>query len=523
MKKLLVFDADGVIFDTVMPKLDNLATVLSKEAGVDFKTARERYIDMAGKPYRDVISTILKESNAKGDVEELAKKVIELDRKIPPKAFADAKYALEKLKRIGYKLALSSGASTEETEFKLQKTGLRNYFDVVLGSENRQVPGMDLEHKKGAGHLYVIKEKLRLSEGEMGEAHFIGDGRADMQIARENGMRGIGVQGLFNHEQLKEAGAHDTVKDLLQLVRLLGQGTRQIKLVRRGERIELRPTTNIGGEIATHGGGLLYLAHDRSTGKNFVIAPKRSDNPKIMYPGAISTFSGWSASEPKDITMVREGAEEFVIERDGKPYTTPAVLISNNGVDIRDYLFGKGKPVPAFAGAHYPILYGEDLERRKKGELIDIKSKPRHFDAIGLAYFEVDDISKYKFRDGESRRNDDGSRTPLDRPIMVMDLDEFAREKGLQKPAVFHQTVRKGGARVQETKDFINVDDFSPTVRAVREVMLQRKTDLSKMLERARKAFRGWQELTHGAERPKARDESRAQNEARRLRERRIR
>ena len=26
MKKLLVFDADGVIFDTVMPKLDNLAT-----------------------------------------------------------------------------------------------------------------------------------------------------------------------------------------------------------------------------------------------------------------------------------------------------------------------------------------------------------------------------------------------------------------------------------------------------------------------------------------------------------------
>ena len=109
-KRVLIFDADGAIFNTVEPKLHNLAGLLNKRCGVDYQTAYDRYASLAGMKIEPIIETILTENGAKGDVPKLAEEYNALDNKIKPKAFPDAKFALKELKNLGYTLVLSTSA-----------------------------------------------------------------------------------------------------------------------------------------------------------------------------------------------------------------------------------------------------------------------------------------------------------------------------------------------------------------------------------------------------------------------------
>lgn len=147
MQKSVIFDMDGVIFDSEQAIVDlwvelakeenipNIKDTIMKCIGINENATEQVMFEAYGQdfPYRELKKIISKRYHEKYD-----------DGRLPMKPFV--KELLEHLKGQGYKMAIASSTKSPTVIMQIKAANIYEYFDVVIGGEmvSRSKPNPDI-------------------------------------------------------------------------------------------------------------------------------------------------------------------------------------------------------------------------------------------------------------------------------------------------------------------------------------------------------------------------------------------
>lgn len=157
MYKAIIFDMDGVIFDTEGFYYQRRKTFLdSKGISIEHMEAKE----FIGGNLQQVWQKILSENEHVGQADTFHQEYEDYKAKHrAPYAqiiFPEVRQALADLKAAGLKLALASNTQKKDVLFALESASILSYFDIVLGREDvdKPKPQPDI-YLKAAGLLGI--------------------------------------------------------------------------------------------------------------------------------------------------------------------------------------------------------------------------------------------------------------------------------------------------------------------------------------------------------------------------------
>lgn len=210
--KYIIFDMDGVIVDSE-PVIMKAALGALKIGGI--KASKEDFIPYIGAGEEHFIIEPCK----RADKAELTEKLMDemflnFERNIKEmKVFPSAKPLIEKLKNLGYTLALVSSAAERKLMASLKAAEIDpSVFSVILS-------GSDVTVKKPSPDPYLLAaDKLCANPAE---CLVIEDAISGVKSAKSAGMRCSAVTTSFSEEQLKAAGADYIVEDIRDILSLL--------------------------------------------------------------------------------------------------------------------------------------------------------------------------------------------------------------------------------------------------------------------------------------------------------------
>ena len=187
LPKVLLCDLDGTLIDS-MPTLADLATeVIEERYETPRILARELYLATCGLPFVKQLEEIFPEDprNAEASADFEARKPARCGGiKMP----AETRRALEEMRDMGVKIAVSSNNGTDNVDAFARGAGFK--FDLVLGY------GGGLA--KGRTHLDATSRQFGASRQEM---LFIGDSLHDGEIAEREGIPFVGLATTFSPER----------------------------------------------------------------------------------------------------------------------------------------------------------------------------------------------------------------------------------------------------------------------------------------------------------------------------------
>lgn len=187
--KAVIFDMDGVIFDTERLYLEVWQEVF-KEYGYELK--KELYCTCMGKG-RKKVKEIYKQNFGTGlPIEEMYEiKDERLDRRIETEKTLlkkGVKETLIYLKVNGYKVALATSARRDRTERDLKRFEIENFFDFI-------VTGEEVENSKPNPEIYL--KAMKGVGVEPKEAIVVEDSEAGVQGGLKSGAQVIHVKDLM--------------------------------------------------------------------------------------------------------------------------------------------------------------------------------------------------------------------------------------------------------------------------------------------------------------------------------------
>ena len=187
-KKAVIFDMDGVIFDTEKVYLDIWTEVFEKYG---YKMTKELYVTVMGTGRKNVIKTFLENF---GDDLPIEKMYEEKDNQlfyrienqgIPLKEGVKELFSM--LKEKNYKIALATSAKRERVEKQIKDKWLKESFDAI-------VCGDDVEKGKPSPDIFLKAAKKIDVEPE--NCFVVEDSPAGIKAAFSGGMKGIHVEDL---------------------------------------------------------------------------------------------------------------------------------------------------------------------------------------------------------------------------------------------------------------------------------------------------------------------------------------
>ena len=187
-KKAVIFDMDGVIFDTEKVYLDIWIEVFEKYG---YKMTKELYVTVMGTGRKNVIKTFLENF---GDDLPIEKMYEEKDNQlfyrienqgIPLKEGVKELFSM--LKEKDYKIALATSAKRERVEKQIKDKWLKESFDAI-------VCGDDVEKGKPSPDIFLKAAKEIDVEPE--NCFVVEDSPAGIKAAFSGGMKGIHVEDL---------------------------------------------------------------------------------------------------------------------------------------------------------------------------------------------------------------------------------------------------------------------------------------------------------------------------------------
>lgn len=205
----VIFDLDGTLLDTPSA-IARLLVSVSEEfsAGVDIETARRT----VGKPLDTSMATILgvtvDDPRVHQAVERYRQKFEdEVVPNAPDLVLDGVEDILQNLRSDGVPVAVATSKVRNSAEAILVASGLRAYFDVVVGHD-------DVARGKPAPEMALrAAELLRVGPDT---CTVFGDSADDVLMAKSAGMRAIGVlTGVADRETLRAAGADEILSSLV--------------------------------------------------------------------------------------------------------------------------------------------------------------------------------------------------------------------------------------------------------------------------------------------------------------------
>ena len=207
----VLFDFDGTVFDTVEGITKSIQYALRKH-GRDVELEDLRCF--AGPPLVDKFMEVYGVS--KEEAEQLVKDFRE--RYVPigvyeSSPFPGIRELLEALRRAGKKVAVATSKPQPMAELLLERAGLRDLFDVVVGSGG----GVNNDAK-----WQIVTRAMELCGSKPENCVLVGDTKYDVEGAKKCGIPCIGVRwGYAAEGELEAAGAAAVAETMEALVSML--------------------------------------------------------------------------------------------------------------------------------------------------------------------------------------------------------------------------------------------------------------------------------------------------------------
>ena len=187
-KKAVIFDMDGVIFDTERVYLEIWKSVFEKYG---YKMTKELYITVMGTGRKNVIKTFLENFGGDLPIEKMYEEkdnqlfyIIE-NQGIPLKKGVKELFSM--LKEKNYKIALATSAKRDRVEKQIKDKWLKESFDAI-------VCGDDVEKGKPSPDIFLKAAKE--IDVEAKDCFVVEDSPAGIKAAFSGGMKGIHVEDL---------------------------------------------------------------------------------------------------------------------------------------------------------------------------------------------------------------------------------------------------------------------------------------------------------------------------------------
>ena len=187
-KKAVIFDMDGVIFDTERVYLEIWQSVFEKYG---YKMTKELYITVMGTGRKNVIKTFLENFGDDLPIEKMYEEkdnqlfyIIE-NQEIPLKKGVKELFSM--LKEKNYKIALATSAKRDRVEKQIKDKWLKESFDAI-------VCGDDVEKGKPSPDIFLKAAKE--IDVEAKDCFVVEDSPAGIKAAFSGGMKGIHVEDL---------------------------------------------------------------------------------------------------------------------------------------------------------------------------------------------------------------------------------------------------------------------------------------------------------------------------------------
>ncbi len=174
MIKVVIFDFDGVIFDTIDIAYDIVRKTCDKHCKVKINSMKDFL-----KLYKTNFYEAMKKMGV-DDMGAIKKEQIDRLRKVKPKPFKGIKDVLKKLKQT-HKVAVVSSNFQDIMEMDLKRENMMGLFDIIIGADK-----IESKIKK----IKFILKKFNLDESE---ALFVTDTSGDLKEAKEAGISTMGV------------------------------------------------------------------------------------------------------------------------------------------------------------------------------------------------------------------------------------------------------------------------------------------------------------------------------------------
>lgn len=207
--KAVLFDMDGVIFDTEREYLKEWEAIFKKYG---YKMKKEIYISVMGRG-RKKVKEIFKEKFGEDlpidkmyiEKDKMLKEAVE-NNKVPLKE--GALELLEFLKENGYKIALATSAKRERVKIQVRHAKIENIFDAIVCSEDITNSKPDPEiFLKAAEKVCVNPENCIVIE----------DSEAGIKAAFNAKMIGFHVEDLKKADEIILKYSYKNFKNLIEI------------------------------------------------------------------------------------------------------------------------------------------------------------------------------------------------------------------------------------------------------------------------------------------------------------------
>lgn len=217
--KAVVFDLDGTIaifnLDYKSLRAEVRGFLINSGVPASVLNVNENIFDMLKKT--ELYMTNAGKSGAA--IQEIRQKTMhiadkyELEAALHTSLLPGAFETVKNLKKAGLKIGLCTISSTQATEHILNRFKLSEYFDAVITREKVTYVKPHEEH---------CQATLKALGVEAGDTVIVGDGVADMQVAKEVKAVAVGLPtGMFTKDQLVKEGANYIVTSITDLPSLL--------------------------------------------------------------------------------------------------------------------------------------------------------------------------------------------------------------------------------------------------------------------------------------------------------------
>lgn len=212
MVKAIIFDMDGVLFDTENFYLKRREIFLgTKGISISHIDAKE----FIGGRLEEVWKKFLKRYHLDFDVKELRAEYSDYKRqhKAPyaDLIFPEVKQVLAQLADMGIVMGLASNSELSDIELALESSGIDSYFSVVLS-------GGDFVKAKPAPAIYnTAYEKLGFDKSEI---LIVEDSEKGIAAGKASGMQVIAIKdNIFGIDQSQADKIVDDLRDVVDLIK----------------------------------------------------------------------------------------------------------------------------------------------------------------------------------------------------------------------------------------------------------------------------------------------------------------
>lgn len=181
--KLIVFDWDGTLMDSVEHIVSSLQTVIT-ELNLAPKSDNE-IKNIIGLGLREAFLALYPQANSNELVELTARyrKRFFQQQENPSELFAGARELIESLLQQDYLLAIATGKGRNGLDKVLKETGFEQYFAITRCA--------DESHSKP--HPQMMLDIIRYYDIDSSEAIMVGDTEYDLQMANNASANSVGV------------------------------------------------------------------------------------------------------------------------------------------------------------------------------------------------------------------------------------------------------------------------------------------------------------------------------------------